>query len=296
MTLQVGIDEAGYGPRLGPLVVAGVALRLPGGGDAEGLALPGVADSKTVYRSRRDLARLEASVLGLLLPDGRGDTADLERRCGRPCPVEGYPWYGDPRPLPIAADRRAVTRGAARLGAAGGGRGQGPVISAFVIDVAEFNRLLPAMGTKAGFLALAARPILDDAWREAGAATVVFDKHGGRNRYAEVLRGILPGSEVRVIEEGRARSAYVVEGGGRCWRVAFEARADARHPLVSLASMVAKYVREVHMHAFNGYWAGVVPGVRPTAGYPVDAARFLGDIESARARLGIDRGILVRAR
>ena len=32
------------------------------------------------------------------------------------------------------------------------------------------------------------------------------------------------------------------------------------------------------MSQFNQYWAGLVPGVKPTAGYPQDAVRFLADI------------------
>ncbi len=50
------------------------------------------------------------------------------------------------------------------------------------------------------------------------------------------------------------------------------------HLPVALASMLAKYVRELCMGQFNRYWGHLVPGLQPTAGYYVDAQRFLGEI------------------
>src|SRR5437762_3576896 len=82
MAWLVGIDEAGYGPNLGPLVMTAVALRLPDAAiecDAWQLLAAGVrrhgerddgrlvvADSKLVYSTSRGLAHLERTVLGAL--------------------------------------------------------------------------------------------------------------------------------------------------------------------------------------------------------------------------------------
>jgi hypothetical protein len=33
------------------------------------------------------------------------------------------------------------------------------------------------------------------------------------------------------------------------------------------------------MDVFNAFWQSLIPGLRPTAGYPVDARRFRRDIE-----------------
>jgi len=46
--------------------------------------------------------------------------------------------------------------------------------------------------------------------------------------------------------------------------------------------LTAKYLRELAMEAFNRYWTSRVPGLRATAGYPVDARRFLAETEAAR--------------
>ncbi|MHC5212244.1 MAG: hypothetical protein ACYTG2_16120, partial [Planctomycetota bacterium] len=74
MTVVAGIDEAGYGPSLGPLVVAASAWRLEVGvrekvldrliGLAERAGGLAIDDSKRLYRERGDLTRIETSVLG----------------------------------------------------------------------------------------------------------------------------------------------------------------------------------------------------------------------------------------
>ena len=49
----------------------------------------------------------------------------------------------------------------------------------------------------------------------------------------------------------------------------------------------------VEEHAF---WARHVPGLKPTAGYPGDAARYLEAIRPAAQRLGITEAALWRCR
>ena len=53
---------------------------------------------------------------------------------------------------------------------------------------------------------------------------------------------------------------------------------------VALASMLCKYLREVCMRQFNRFWEKHVPGIEPTAGYPVDAKRFYEAIQAAMER------------
>src|SRR5260370_41854181 len=86
MSWIIGVDEAGYGPNLGPFVMTAVACRVPddlgcpnlwqllggvvrqAGDDAEegdGRVL--VDDSKLVYSTTRGLAELERGVHALLL-------------------------------------------------------------------------------------------------------------------------------------------------------------------------------------------------------------------------------------
>jgi len=99
MAWRVGIDEAGYGPNLGPLVMSAVACRVPeehaptslwkvlktgvrkasGRGETK---LP-VDDSKKIYSTARGLADLERSVLAIL--NSSFSPASENRADGAPC-------------------------------------------------------------------------------------------------------------------------------------------------------------------------------------------------------------------
>src|SRR5436309_2731151 len=102
----------------------------------------------------------------------------------------------------------------------------------------------------------------------AGTEPVHFfvDKHGGRNTYAAMLQEAVPGGMVVAHEEGMDRSVYSVLGFGQEMRLTFQPRADSEHFCVALASMISKYLREVLMGEFNGFWRQHLPDLKPTAG------------------------------
>ena len=78
--------------------------------------------------------------------------------------------------------------------------------------------------------------------------------------------------------------------------ISFTVRADGSSLPVALASMLSKYLRELHMSAFNAWWTSQVPGLAPTAGYAEHAAGFIETIEPAIRAAGVDRLTLVRQR
>ena len=114
-----------------------------------------------------------------------------------------------------------------------------------------------------------------------------IDKHGGRNTYAPMVQHAVGEGMVIANQESMARSVYRVVGARRDMRLTFQPRADAEHFCVALASMASKYLREVLMREFNRFWQEQVPGLKPTAGYPTDATRFLETIRPALPRLGL---------
>ena len=110
MPWVVGIDEAGYGPNLGPLIQAAVALRLPEGDPAGWNTLKPVVrrahertdgrllidDSKKVY-TKGGLEALERGVI--VLAPWSTDTAELVRKmCSSTCAADlsAEVWY-DPQ-------------------------------------------------------------------------------------------------------------------------------------------------------------------------------------------------------
>src|SRR5262249_14180033 len=98
----------------------------------------------------------------------------------------------------------------------------------------------------------------------------------------------IDGMEVETLLESREQSRYRWRGPKVPPReIRFSANGESEFP-TALASIYAKFLRELAMRSFNAYWSQHIEGLRPTAGYAVDADRFLTDIEAARQRLGID--------
>ena len=64
---------------------------------------------------------------------------------------------------------------------------------------------------------------------------------------------------------------------------------------IALASMTAKYSRELLMHRMNMYFTDACPGLHPTAGYVQDARRYLQDIDGVIRERSINRDQLVRS-
>ena len=77
---------------------------------------------------------------------------------------------------------------------------------------------------------------------------------------------------------------------------AWRNRAFEAFAAVALASMAAKYVRELFMEALNSFFAERRADLRRTAGYAVDGRRFLAEIQPVLEELAIESDIFVRSR
>lgn len=292
----VGIDEAGYGPNLGPLVQAAVAVRFPehdpAGWDtlkpvvrrchekADGRLL--IDDSKKVY-TRHGLPGLERGVLSLLSPDTNDLTCLTSTMLMAPCvePLLGEPWYVRDEAVPLMVDRNAVARPDPF--------GLTPA-SVHLVQPATFNRVVDEHGSKAAVLSQGVVGLLPCVLAGCGGSepvSVLCDKLGGRNFYAAMVQAAFPDGWVVAERESAAESRYRVEQLDRPVSVVFRPRADADSVAVALASMLCKYLREVCMLQFNRFWAKHVPGLKPTAGYPGDAKRFYEEIRPAMVKLGL---------
>ena len=320
MAYVAGIDEAGYGPLMGPLVVSATAFHVPDDavdadlwdrfapdvvrdGRARGSAVR-VTDSKRLHRSNGNLRALEDNILpflGLLGPMPRGAGKLLERFAG--CDDDSlrhYPWYcGADQSIPRHADRKTLRAKQENLSRAL--RRAGCLLcfaQAQVVDVRTFNREVAALGNKSKIVGWRVASYLAALWEVLGheEIRVVVDRQGGRKSYGPFLAATLPFASARVVSESAERSEYVLAGEGRRMRVCFAVRADQRALPVALASMLSKYVRELLMERLNAFWSARVEALRPTAGYVQDGRRFLAEIESARAAEGIPRDLLVRCR
>jgi hypothetical protein len=308
------MDEAGYGPNLGPLVITATAWdvaddprccdfwRLLAGVVSQNPAAAAeclhVADSKRVFSPSRGLAPLETPVLCVLAWSGV-DTCSFhtlwrQLAAGYPAAEEQEPWYCEDFNLPVAADSDVVGRLTDRLARCAGTNGVGPPsMQSDVVLTRKFNHLTARHNSKGHVLSSLSLALLARLWNpsEATPTLIVADKHGGRNRYDQLLAEVLDGEMIFRVHEGRERSTYRV---GRA-EIRFQTRAETHFP-VAVASMVSKYLRELAMLAFNRFWQSHVPRLKPTQGYPRDSHRFRADIAACQALLQIPDQILWRER
>ncbi len=306
----VGIDEAGYGPNLGPLVMSAVIAEGPderppdvwvdlaatvarAGGDPDRLWID---DSKALLSNGRGRDRLEAACLALLAGTGQVVPSSLSSLlaslgAGSLEDVELIPWLDSPDwPLPCPETVARLTRALAE-NAFAGAPWRCVAVRSVVVGPRRFNAGLAESGSKAKVHFAAFARLLTEVWEstiEGQTTSVRGDKHGGRHFYLEPLMDVFPDIWIDRGPEGPELSRYTLRSGGRRLELSLVPRADAADGLVALASIVSKTVREYWMDVFNAHWAARIPGIRPTAGYPNDSLRFRKEVEPAYRARGLD--------
>lgn len=320
MGFVIGMDEAGYGPNLGPLVVAATVWEVPGSPKSVnfwdqfgGLVVQHpprsaheiqIADSKVVHDTAKGVGPLERGVLaawGMLaghpvsLMDWWSQIAIQPLKSREFDAVSVEPWFQDvdlSLPQQTLPDELAQLTGLWRA-RCDEHRIRLRAIRSDIVLTRRFNRLTTHHDSKGLALSGISLRLLQEVLPlTEGEPTLVWcDKHGGRNRYDELLQDIAGEAFITRLEEGTERSRYRI---GKT-EVCFQTRAEAHLP-VALASMVAKYWRESTMTLFNQFWQRHRPTLKGTKGYPQDAKRFKAEIADLQLQLGIDESDLWRAR
>lgn len=296
MTLVIGIDEAGYGPNLGPLVIGASVWHVDTAPAAAATAVTAAAracpwaDSKRVYRAGAGLAALETAALaGVRIaagvcPQGWGSLAAILE-----CDAGAGPEHGRfmELALPVEASATACEeRAAAAAAVLAGSETRLVAVRCRLVQPDAFNRLLLSGLNKSDILSWLTLDLAAALRRRAAdePAAILCDRHGGRMRYGPLLARHFDEPIVRPLTETATCSAYELPASD-C-RAEFRVGGESLVP-VALASMLAKYVRELAMRAFNGFWSDRVPGLRGTAGYPVDAARWRAEAAAGVEAAGV---------
>jgi ribonuclease HII len=299
--IRIGIDENGLGPRLGPLIVTAVVARTTDGGHERAERRPRGAmrarlddSKKLVAHGDTALGEAWARAIGrrMGLPEPRDPetlvralSLDAPEALRAPCPADHAEQCWNAAGEGFTADERLVEtvgRDLVRLESQGVGvlrvtcvvtcvrrlnEGIGRGLTRFHVDLHAMERLA-----------------LDAREREGRDVIITCGKVGGFNRYPPAF-GPLSGRLHAVAVEGRKRSEYAVPGLGR---IAFVRDADASHLLVSMASLVGKWVRELLMARVVRYHRAVNPDLPDASGYhdPV-TTRFIEATRLARSRRGL---------
>ncbi|MCE5325802.1 MAG: hypothetical protein LLG01_05255 [Planctomycetaceae bacterium] len=236
MAIIAGIDEAGLGPVLGPLVVSASAFEVPDElldkslWQTLSLAVSHkisrtrkrivIGDSKKLYHRQRAgaLDHLELGALAFLSTLGQRPQS-LRALLGFVCPamlkvMDEYPWYaGQDLPLPACLTPAAVDLPAAALRTAMQQTGVKCVcMRSEVLEAGHYNRLVRATRSKAVTLGDIVARLLAHLWQQSppGRVQIDVDRQGGRRNYLEGLQRIFPEAQFKILDESETFSAYRV--------------------------------------------------------------------------------------
>ena len=315
------MDEAGYGPSMGPLTICATAWRVPISFNADEMTrllepefqakpikpssthVP-IGDSKKIHR---DKLAVEGLMLGARFlcfavngseptnGDYRIDSfanQDLDR-------LSKVPWYAKRGSCNSSSLDQLVPNYHDYFKAAMSKLGNHDVelvgIKTRIIDEIEFNRQVDRTGNKSTILSESSLQIVREVITELSNPEedieVYCDKHGGRNRYHGLLTFMFDQVWFEIEIESRNCSRYSSNWARHAMRFQFKVDGDSMFPSAA-ASIIAKCTREELMERLNGYWKSkVTGGVKATAGYYVDATRFAKQIEATAIELGMTRDL-----
>ncbi|HML74672.1 MAG TPA: hypothetical protein PKB02_09270 [Anaerohalosphaeraceae bacterium] len=327
MAILVGIDEAGYGPLLGPLVVSGVAFSLPQSllksdlwsvlnsavsKDKKGLA--GrllINDSKkafsrekgpvhllrtvlacleTISQSQNPLASFAApqTLLELLKQISPSSWGDLNR----------YPWYKElssvalswPQDAAIAAGvwQRTLDKQQMKL----------LWMQTRFLEAGLYNERIDKIKNKSRVLFIEICSLIHEAFHHYadndGPMQFLIDRQGGRMQYHQELLRMFPGMELTILGESETLSSYEMSTGSKKMRLHFSVEADSKFLPVALASMTSKLIRELLVEELNRYFAKSCPSLKPTAGYWQDGQRYIADLMKNNLLSSLNTDLLIR--
>lgn len=252
--IYAGIDEAGYGPLLGPLCVGMSVFEVVEWADGDAApdlwaTLAGavcretrdkkhriaVGDSKKLKlanssATKHPLTHLERGVLAFLMGGAGCDD-------GAPCPCDDgaffervglkfpdEPWYaGDTLSCPLGTSADALGIAANLLKRELNSRGVAAhALGCEAMGEGVFNEVVRQAGTKAAATEAMLVNHLWTVWEKWGTVgatpgsgvRVICDRQGGRAQYTDMLSRAFPGVAVSETHQSATQSRYELRGGG----------------------------------------------------------------------------------
>jgi ribonuclease HII len=327
MAILVGIDEAGYGPILGPLVVSATAFSLPDASlnqclweqlrhsvcrsPAGSLGRIAVNDSKKLHHGRGDYRHLQRGVLSSLAACGTtgGNGIGCPKSFGEllglldarnVLELADSPWFSQSfENWSLQFDVSDIATAAAALTQnLNDSKMQLLGLWSRPMQTGQFNRMIDAVKNKATVLFSIVGELIDLVWRRFSGENlqIIVDRMGGRCHYQQQLQRLFPDLHLKILKETPTLSSYQLGDSRGGLKIHFLAKGDDRHLPVALASMTSKYVRELFMEMMNHFFLQRHPSLAPTAGYYEDGMRFLADLEKLAPPTPVWRNLLIRCR
>lgn len=302
---RIGVDENGLGARLGPLVVTGVMAEVDERGTRTLSRKLPKALRETLDDSKRLLShedvRLGEAWARVLTGERARTPAELFEALSlegsdelkKPCPatVSAQCWSVEREAFHAEAELLALVRKHRSMLEERGVSLRS--VRTSVICTERLNRARRA-GKNRFVSDLHAMESVVLSFRKEAAADVkaVCGKVGGMGEYSRFF-GPLAGFLHVVLEQGKARSAYRFPGLGE---LVFERDADAGDPLVMLASLVGKYVRELFMHRIATHYPRAEEAPRPSGYHDPVTDEFVLATSRLRRKRGVPHNCFERDR
>lgn len=323
MVYLAGIDEAGYGPLLGPLVVSTAVLEMPEsllGADLWTILSRAVCmqkktlhgrllinDSKKVYTPQAGIKHLKRTVLAALLaaqPQVEFPKTIhqlLHALCPTCAPrLDAYPWYSDlsQQPLTLEGDISIASGLLGRILQENGMNIR--CLQARCLDVNYYNERISLVKNKSRVLFTELCSLIDTVFQTApkknGILHFLIDRQGGRLNYQPELQRMFPEMDLSVLKTEPKVSSYELTCSQGTMRLHFVTGADEKYLPVSLASMTSKLIREILVANINVYFSKLCATLKPTAGYWTDGQRYIGELSSLLPASAVPKNLLVRIR
>ncbi len=320
MSILAGIDEAGYGPLLGPLVVSSVVFEIPKQNlnqdlwnilkasvsknkkNQSGRLL--IIDSKKAYNRKTGINQLERTTLTFLKSLGKTEPLVLSQLLKSLCPVcfqriTQYPWYQKIESRQLTYNKTDIDIASDVLN-----RDLQDNDISFIdlqtrcLDVGYFNDMVSRVKNKSRVLFSAVAEFIQSIYEQYGDEDlhIIVDRQGGRSKYRRILQTMFPGTDLTILCENAKISSYELVRQNKRMRLHFVVEGDSKFLPVALSSMVSKYIRELLVEHINNYFLSFCDNLKPTAGYWKDGQRFIREIETKVPHLHYDAKLLVRCR
>lgn len=237
-----GIDENGFGPLMGPLVITGILTEI-------NISLPEyIKDSKSIYKKREDFKKIEEiSILLFYLVENRlPEKPDeiLRKFASIPtCETKENICYKN---IPKNFETENIELLLFKYRDFLKNKNKIRKVKSEVVCCYNLNNFVSHNRNKFVLNILNFTKIMHQM-KEFKNVIFYCGKIGGYNHYSNFLRYFFPDCQIKILDEKEEISSYILKGENLIFEIGFYKNVEKISPVASLSSILGKYIRELIM-------------------------------------------------